>query len=119
MGYDVHTLPYDMDVGYGELHPYPTINLMAEYDAVIWIQGDHHQRNLTNWMNCVSDYLDAGGNMWIMGQNFMTALNSSTGAREAGSFEYDYLMVKYVSHSSGTPDPLVGVGEDEIFGDAE
>ena len=67
MGYDVHTLPYDMDVGYGELHPYPTINLMAEYDAVIWIQGDHHQRNLTNWMNCVSDYLDAGGNMWIMG----------------------------------------------------
>ena len=119
MGYDVHTLPYDMDVGYGELHPYPTINLMAEYDAVIWIQGDHHQRNLTNWMNCVSDYLDAGGNMWIMGQNFMTALNSSTGAREPGSFEYDYLMVEYVSHTSGTPDPLVGVGDDEIFGDAE
>ena len=54
-----------------------------------------------------------------MGQNFMTALNSSTGAREPGSFEYDYLMVEYVSHTSGTPDPLVGVGDDEIFGDAE
>ena len=119
MGYDVYTIPYDKDVGYGELHPYPTINLMAEYDAVIWIQGDHHQRNLTNWKNCISDYLDAGGNMWIMGQNFMTALNSSTGEREAGSFEYDYLMVEYVSHSSGTPDPLVGVAGDEIFGDAE
>ena len=39
--------------------------------------------------------------------------------REAGSFEYDYLKVEYVSHSSGTPDPLVGVGDDEIFGDAE
>ncbi|MED6305381.1 MAG: CARDB domain-containing protein, partial [Candidatus Thermoplasmatota archaeon] len=88
-GYDVHTIPYDKDAGYGELHPYPTINLMSEYDAVIWIQGDHHQRNLTNWKNCISDYLNASGNMWIMGQNFMSALNSSTGAREAGSFEYD------------------------------
>ena len=112
-------MPYDKDAGYGELHPYPTINLMSEYDAVIWIQGDHHQRNLTNWKNCISDYLDAGGNMWILGQNFMNALNSSTGARETGSFEYDYLAVEYVSHSSGTPDPLLGVDGDEYWNEAE
>jgi len=119
MGYDVYTIPYDKDVGYGELHPYPTLNLMSQYDAIIWVQGDHHQRNLTKWKNCISDYLDSGGNMWIMGQQFMTALNGTTGEREAGTFEYDYLMVEYVSHSSGTPQPLVGVEDDEIFDAAE
>ena len=118
-GYDVYTIPYDRDIGFGELHPYPTLNLMSQYDAIIWTQGDHHQRNNTKWKDCISEYLDAGGNMWIMGQQFMTALNSSTGEREAGSFEYDYLMAEYVKHSSSTPNPLVGFEDDEIFGGAE
>jgi len=119
-GYDVYTIPYDNDAGsYGELDPYPTLDLMAQYDVVIWTQGDHHQRNLTNWTDCISDYLDAGGNFWIMGQQFLSALNSSTGPREAGSFEYDYLMVEYVSQGDGTPNPLLGVDGDEIFADTE
>ena len=118
-GYDVYTMPYDIDTGFGELHPYPTLNLMSQYDAIIWVQGDHHQRNDTKWMDCIGDYLDSGGNMWIMGQQFMTALNGSTGEREAGTFEYDYLMVEYVKHSSSTPHPLVGLEGDEIFGGAE
>ena len=119
-GYDVYTIPYDSEAGsYGELHPYPTNELMSNYDVVIWVQGDHNQRNLTNWKTCIGDYLDGGGSMWIMGQQFMTALNSSTGSREEGSFEYDYLKVKYVSDGSGIPNPLIGVNDDEIFGEAE
>ena len=119
-GYDVYTIPYDNEAGaYGELYPYPTNELMTNYDVVIWVQGDHHQRNLTNWKNCISDYLDAGGSMWIMGQQYLTALNSSTGSREAGTFEHDYLKIKYVSDSSGTPNPMIGVEDDEIFNEAE
>ncbi len=119
-GYDVYTMPYDVEAGaFGELHPYPTNELMINYDVVIWIQGDHQQRNLTNWKSCISDYLDNGGSMWIMGQQFMTALNSSSGSREPGTFEYDYLKVEHVSDSSGTPNPLVGVDNDDIFSEAE
>jgi len=118
-GYDVYTIPYDVETGYGELHPYPTNELMSNYDVVVWVQGDHHQRNLTNWKTCIGDYLDSGGSMWIMGQQFMTALNSTTGSRDEGSFEYDYLKVQYVSDSSGVPNPLLGVDDDEIFSDAE
>ena len=95
-GYDVYTVPYDSEAGYGELNPYPDLELMSSYDVVIWTQGDHSQRNMTNWTNCITDYLDSGGNLWIMGQQFMTAINGSNGPREAGSFEYDYLMVEYV-----------------------
>ena len=92
---------------------------MTGYDVVIWTQGDHNQRNITNWSNCIGDYLDAGGNLWIMGQQFLTALNYSNGPREAGDFEYDYLMIEYVSNNEGTANPLIGVEDDEIFGDAE
>ena len=119
-GYDVYTIPYDIEAGsYGELHPYPTNDLMSNYEVVIWVQGDHNQRNLTSWKACIGDYLDGGGNMWIIGQQFMTALNSSTGPREEGSFEYDYLKVQSISHSSGMPNPLIGVNDDEIFSEAE
>tara|TARA_B110000116_G_scaffold40566_1_gene32953 strand:- start:983 stop:3889 length:2907 start_codon:yes stop_codon:yes gene_type:complete len=92
---------------------------MSNYEIVIWLQGDHNQRNLTNWKTCIGDYLDGGGNLWIMGQQFMTALNSSTGSRDEGSFEYDYLKVQYVSQGSGMPNPLIGVNDDEIFNEAE
>ncbi len=119
-GYDVYTMPYDSELGsFGELGPYPTLDLMSNYDVVIWTQGDHNQRNITSWKECISDYLDNGGNMWIMGQQFLSALNGSDGARESGDFEYDYFMVDYVRNSAGTPDPLIGVDGDEIFGDAE
>ena len=119
-GYDVYTIPYDSEAGsYGELHPYPSLDLMTGYDIVIWTQGDHHQRNITNWSNCIGDYLDSDGNLWLMGQQFLTALNYSNGPREAGSFEYDKLMVEYVSNNEGTSNPLIGVEDDEIFSDAE
>jgi len=119
-GYDVYTMPYDSELGsYGELGPYPTLDLMINYDVVIWTQGDHNQRNITSWEECISNYLDEGGNLWIMGQQFLSALNGSDGPRESGDFEYDYFMVEYVRNSAGTPDPLIGVEDDEIFGDAE
>ena len=113
-------MPYDSELGsFGELGPYPTLDLMSNYDVVIWTQGDHNQRNITSWEECISDYLDNGGNMWIMGQQFLSALNGSDGPRESGDFEYDYFMVEYVRNSAGTPDRLIGVEDDEIFGDAE
>ncbi len=124
-GYDVYTIPYDREAGsFGELHPYPDLVNMVnaqdnKYDVVVWIQGDHNQRNTTAWKNCIGDYLDSGGNMWIMGQQFITALNSSTGSREDGTFEHDYLKIGYVSDGSGTPNPLIGVDDDEIFSEAE
>ena len=35
-GYDVYTIPYDRDLGsFGELGPYPTVDLMNNYDVVI------------------------------------------------------------------------------------
>ena len=119
-GYDVYTMPYDSELGtYGELGPYPTLDLMSDYDVVIWTQGDHNQRNISSWEECISDYLDEGGSLWIMGQQFLSALNGSDGPRESGDFEYDYFMIEYVRNSAGTPDPLIGVEDDEIFGDAE
>ena len=119
-GYDVYTIPYDREAGaYGELHPYPTLDLMSNYDVVIWTQGDHNQRNLTAWKSCISDYLDSGGSMWIMGQQFISALNGSSGERLAGTFEYDYLKIEHVSNGAGTPNPLLGVNDDEIFSEAE
>ena len=64
-------MPYDSELGsFGELGPYPTIDLMSNYDVVIWTQGDHNQRNITSWKECISDYLDQGGSLWIMGQQF-------------------------------------------------
>ena len=119
-GYDVYTIPYDSELGsFGELGPYPTIDLMSDYDVVIWTQGDHNQRNITSWKECIRDYLDQGGSLWIMGQQFLTALNGSDGARQNGDFEYDYFMIDYIQNNVGTPNPLVGVEDDEIFGDAE
>ena len=119
-GYDVYTIPYDNELGsFGELGPYPTIDLMSDYDVVIWTQGDHNQRNITSWQECISDYLDQGGSLWIMGQQFLTALNGSDGPRENGDFEYDYFMIDYIQNNVGTPNPLLGVDGDEIFGDAE
>ena len=119
-GYDVYTIPYDSEAGaYGELHPYPTLDLMANYDVVLWTQGSHNQRNLTAWKSCISDYLDNGGNMWIMGQQFVSALNANNGERGPGTFEYDYLKIEKVSNSEGTPNPLVGVNDDEIFSEVE
>ena len=119
-GYDVYTIPYDRDLGsFGELGPYPTVDLMNNYDVVIWTQGDHNQRNKTNWQECISEYLDQGGSMWIMGQQFLTALNGSDGPRENGDFEYDYFKINYIRNNAGTPNPLIGVDGDEIFGDAE
>ena len=121
----MYTVPYDQEAGsFGELHPYPDLVNMVnaqdnKYDVVVWIQGDHNQRNTTAWKNCIGDYLDSGGNMWIMGQQFITALNSSTGERTTGTFEHDYLKIGYVSDSSGTPNPLLGVDDDEIFSEAE
>ena len=53
-GYDVYTMPYDSELGsFGELGPYPTLDLMSNYDVVIWTQGDHNQRNITNWQECI------------------------------------------------------------------
>ncbi|MEC8446442.1 MAG: CARDB domain-containing protein [Candidatus Thermoplasmatota archaeon] len=119
-GYDVYTIPYDSELGsFGELGPYPTIDLMSDYDVVIWTQGDHNQRNITSWKECIRDYLDQGGSLWIMGQQFLTALNGSDGPRQNGDFEYDYFMIDYIRNNVGTPNPLVGVEDDEIFGDAE
>ena len=119
-GYDVYTMPFDRELGiYGELGPYPSLDLMDNYDVVIWTQGDHNQRNITNWKQCISNYLDSGGNFWIMGQQFISALNGTDGPRDAGSFEYDYFMIEYVKNSGKTPNPLIGVDGDEIFGDAE
>ncbi|MEC8073921.1 MAG: hypothetical protein VX117_05085, partial [Candidatus Thermoplasmatota archaeon] len=91
----------------------------SDYDVVIWTQGDHNQRNITSWKECISDYLDQGGSLWIMGQQFLTALNGSDGPRQNGDFEYDYFMIDYIRNNVGTPNPLVGVEDDEIFGDAE
>ena len=119
-GYDVYTIPYDSELGtFGELGPYPTIDLMSNYEVVIWTQGDHNQRNQTIWKECISDYLDQGGSLWIMGQQFLTALNGSDGPREAGEFEYDYFKIDYIRNNVGTPDPMIGVDGNEIFGDAE
>ena len=119
-GYDVYTTPYDSELGsFGELGPYPALDLMSNYDVVIWTQGDHNQRNITNWQECISEYLDQGGSMWIMGQQFLTALNGSDGPRENGDFEYDYFKINYIRNNAGTPNPLIGVDGDEIFGDAE
>ena len=124
-GYDVYTIPYDREAGsFGELHPYPDLVNMVnaqgdKYDVVLWMQGDHNQRNTTTWTETIGDYLDSGGSMWLVGQQFLTALNSSSGQRESGTFEHDYLKISYVSDGAGTPTPLKGVNDDEVFNEAE
>ncbi len=120
-GYDVHTLPYDSSTGdYGELAPYPAVELLTQYDIVIWTQGEHHQRDLEAWRDTVAGYLDAGDRgLWLLGSNYLTALNSSDGNRGPGDFEYDYLMVARIDNDRETPDPLIGVSDDDIFDGAE
>ena len=120
-GYDVHTLPYDSSAGdYGELDPYPTVELLTQYDIVVWTQGEHHQRDLDAWRDTIGGYLDSGdGGLWLIGSNYLTALNSSDGYREPGDFEYDYLMVERIDNDRETPDPLVGASNDEVFDGAE
>mgnify|MGYP003327881862 CR=1 FL=1 len=45
--------------------------------------------------------------------------NFRPGVMKRLGLEYDYLKIEHVSNGAGTPNPLLGVNDDEIFSEAE
>ncbi len=88
----------------------PDLMTMMDYDIIIWFCGEGWTGNQTmsdnDEMNLAS-YLDAGGTLFLSGQDYLWDRYPSAGALSAGDFPYDYLGVTSVAQDNWvveTPD---------------
>ena len=105
-----YTLYDAVDVGMG-----PDLLTMEAYDLVIWHTstdgGELHLWNADETVNSeITSYLDGGGNMWVIGHDFLfDRYGSPPVSFMAGDFEFDYLGIEEFAVESYTDDGEVGV----------
>jgi N-acetylneuraminic acid mutarotase len=78
----------------------PTYAQMADYDLVIWFTGENWQVGSTLTAadeSNLSQYLDAGGHLFLSAQDYFYDKYPGVGAFSAGQFPYDYLGVMSTS----------------------
>lgn len=102
-GYTYSTYDIDGFTVDGSDDPALTIDTLNKYDLVIWYCG-RDASGLELWDNNDSDneiiksYLDNGGTMWVIGQDFLyDRYVSPTDNFSSGSFPYDYLGISQYS----------------------
>jgi len=85
----------------------PTFEELSSFDCVIWFTGDDSEETLTDDDPAnLSQYLDAGGSLFVSGQDIGWDINDT-------DFYGDYLHAEYVRDSTSI-DALEGVAEDPI-----
>ena len=66
----------------------PELNWLIDFETAIWFSGDQQAPLNTNSTALISDYLDAGGNVLMSGQNL------ATGDASVGAFVNNYFAVE-------------------------
>ena len=98
----------------------PDADTLANYGLVIWFVGSDLSTTFTqNDQAAMAQFLDDGGTAWVTGHDILWDLNTATGSRSEGDWEYDYLGVGYVDHDNGTADPVGGVQDDPVTDEAD
>ena len=98
----------------------PGIDVLSEYQMIIWVCGTDYQSGDTdvtftdNDKSNVAEYLEDGGAMWGIGMVILYDFDTSDGDRSSGDFEYDYLGVSYADNDRATPAVVYGVDDDPI-----
>jgi len=96
-----------------EFYGSPTIDILSEYSAVIWFTGDDSMDTLdSDDLNNLKQYLDAGGMLFISGQDI--GYDLWYGTEDSKAFYKNYLHVNFISDDSniytleGTGGPIGG-----------
>lgn len=86
----------DLGIFYDTVSATSTASVMGTYDAVIWFTGDDYENTLTSTeITELSDFLTAGGNLFISGQDIGYNLGASN------TFLNNYLKADYDSDNTG------------------
>lgn len=112
-GYDYDTMSVDWSNPSTPANG-PNLTTMMNYDIVIWFTGEtwgyYGDDTLTEIdEDNLEDYLDAGGNLFLSGQDYLWESYPTAGAFSAGQFPYDYLGVTSTTQDLWTP-PLSATG---------
>ncbi|MBM4248242.1 MAG: type IV pilin [Euryarchaeota archaeon] len=88
----------------------PAKRRLADFDLVIWVTGHERTSTLTpNDMASLSQYMDHGGKLWLIGQDLVNDLRSTAPAWLSG-----YLHVSGQVLDAGLYNPLEGVPENFV-----
>ncbi|MBN1423041.1 T9SS type A sorting domain-containing protein, partial [Candidatus Fermentibacteria bacterium] len=104
---------------YGSASQAPVLSDCAPYSTVVWHADDFAQFLAAGHVSDLATYLDAGGNVWLIGWKLSANLSGSSVypmAFEAGSFMYNYVGVDHVA-LSGTSDSLQAVNGEAGYPD--
>lgn len=95
--------------GFGPSYDVGTVSL-NKYNAVLWVIGDDTNQplKLTDQQN-ITDYLDHGGNLWLIGNGMWTAADSTVNV-----FEQDYLRINTVVGDTDLATTYRGVRDDVV-----
>jgi hypothetical protein len=103
----------------------PTLEVMQQYDAVIWVTGEGWQNNQTMTAtdhSNLAQYLDNGGKFILSAQDYVWDFYSQAASYTftAGQFAYDYLGVRSVTQDvwwEAFPDAQTAIGSAGSFAD--
>lgn len=96
----------------------PDLATMMDYDIIIWFTGESWDANQTMSDNDeanLASYLDAGGNLFFSGQDWLWDRYPSAGTLSEGDFPYDYFGLTSVAQDNWvveTPNLAEVDGED-------
>ena len=101
----------------------PTLEVMQQYDAVIWVTGEGWQTNQTMTAtdhSNLAQYLDNGGKLILSTQDYVWDFYSQDPSYTftAGQFAYDYLGVRSVTQDvwwESFPDAQTAIGSTGSF----
>ena len=84
-----------------EMLGFPQSKTLANFPIVILSCSSIGVRNLsTDERNIIGSYLDAGGNLFISGQDIAWWLSEMEGTQESKEFLRDYLHAEYIANNS-------------------
>jgi hypothetical protein len=93
----------------------PTIDVLQQYESVIWFTGDDRDNTLTaEEQSVIAAFLDGGGKLLISGQDIGYDLVKD-GSTTDSTFYSNYLHAQYIADSSNATITR-GVGGDPITG---
>jgi len=98
--------------------PFTDSSYLMPYETVIWVtgftQGYFRSPVYPQEQIHFMEYLNASGNLWLIGQGIPNALqgyhpwSQEPSAPQSGSLIYDYLKIASVEGKKGVADPLLG-----------
>lgn len=99
----------------------PDANLLEGYDVVIWYTSTDGT-NLNFWFDTgtgdedLKTYLNAGGRLWVIGQDLLYAIYPADTTFQSGQFVYDYMGIESYNVQSYADDGSIGVAQLDLAG---